>query len=387
MSKPRFATLWAFLLILPVAALAQENESEDYLDAVTANVPEEVKEEIPTETVRLKYAEAERAMLVVRQALGIGDGDRGDSSGPINIAVDPRTDTLIMRGPASAVKEVQHVLEEIDRPADANEELSVKIFNLRNTEAEPTMEVLRDALGVGRPDGLAGPVHMAADAATNSVIMRGPKSVLEVAEAVLLRLDGEKGSAQPSVHLEVVLCELNGDPTEVLKDFAGVRNFRIPSSAPIEVVFDELIPTLVEAGVVGKPIRLAGTTLEGGLGQIHDSADKPLVIGVSFSNHGRNNTVQYRTVGTLVNFLPKRAGNGVNIELKVEHSRLGPAERGTIVSEPAEGQQIRTPAIISTSYQGTLHIGRNQAVVFGVVRSGDDSVDNGLLVAVRAVVE
>jgi hypothetical protein len=75
------------------------------------------------------------------------------------------------------------------------------------------------------------------------------------------------------------------------------------------------------------------------------------------------------------------------MKLELENSRMGPADSGTVVSESGDGEELRIPAIATNTFSSSLMVPTGKAVVFAIINGSDDSVDHGLLIAIRATVE
>jgi type II secretory pathway component GspD/PulD (secretin) len=381
--KPKLIAAWLlFVLPFPLVAGAQTTRSDDDRQSV-APAAEVAKPRKTTQVFRLKYAQPERAMQIVRDALGAGRRGAapfGEANIAVNIGVDTQANLLIVSGAEGDVKQVEQMLTEIDVPREDRDEVALKIFSLKHADAQQALIIIREAT-----EGGDRQLNIAVDSRTNSLVARGLRPELELVEALLLRLD--EPTELRNVHVEVVVCELRGDPSEVLRDFQSAHGLRIPATADVELVFDDLLPTLAEAGAIGEPIRLSGTTFENESIEIKLGFDKPIVQATTVHERGRNNSVMYRSMGTIVKVVPALLGDGVRIDLELEHSRLGSEDRGTVVSEPAEGEAIRAPASAQSSFKGSLLVPEGKAILFGVMSGDDDSVDKGLLVAIRAQAE
>jgi type II secretory pathway component GspD/PulD (secretin) len=364
---------------VPAIAVAQDSEELDYLDAVIENVTEEAKDPARVHAFRLKHAQAERAMIVVRDALGLGEDGEAAEIGPVKLGIDSDTNTLLLFGRDVAVKAVRGVLEQLDGPSESPDHANLKMFVLQNANCRVAHDIVHAMIRD------QGPYNLAVDERTNTLIVRTAPQQLEIVEAILQRLDSE--SAVRSVHVEVVIGQLLGDPAEVLHDFQSVHGLRIPATADVELVLDDLIPTIVEAGVISKPIRLSGTTLDRNRMELHVGFKHAVIHGTTIRNQMRNNAVNYQNVGTIVSLDPTLTADGVQMKLELENSRMGPADSGTVVSESGDGEELRIPAIATNTFSSSLMVPTGKAVVFAIINGSDDSVDHGLLIAIRATVE
>jgi len=106
------------------------------------------------------------------------------------------------------------------------------------------------------------------------------------------------------------------------------------------------------------------------------------VVGTHVSAGGRMNQVNLENVGTIVNVVPRVGPDRVvTLDLKVEDSRLGPLEEGTIVSAPSQGEPVRTPNVDTFTAQTTLRIPDGETLVLGgMVRQPKSARQRVLLV-------
>lgn len=90
------------------------------------------------EAISLRTANARDVGQAVRSLFGEGD------AGP-KVAVDERSNTVIIRGDARAVAEARRLIASLDRPGGATPTL--RVFRLRNNDAESVTQVLSGLLG------------------------------------------------------------------------------------------------------------------------------------------------------------------------------------------------------------------------------------------------
>ncbi|WP_136163427.1 type II secretion system secretin GspD [Sphingomonas flavalba] len=94
------------------------------------------------QAITLKYGTAEDVANAIRAVLG----DGGQAGGP-RIAADPRSNIVLIRGEASAMREARRIASALDQPGGAAP--TTRVFRLANSDAESLTEVLRGLLGEG----------------------------------------------------------------------------------------------------------------------------------------------------------------------------------------------------------------------------------------------
>ncbi len=133
----------------------------------------------------------------------------------VQVSADANTNALIVRAPAKSMELIEALIKELDQMPDA--EAQLKVFTVMNGDATSLAATLQQVFGqsvtIGQGSGGAlgiafrqpqqaqttttggenslVPLTFAVDIRTNSVIVSGSESDLEVVETLLLRLDEE----------------------------------------------------------------------------------------------------------------------------------------------------------------------------------------------------
>ncbi len=122
----------------------------------------------------------------------------------IRITPEPRTNTLMVVAPEVSMPLMEALIERLDRPSPIVAE--TKMFKLLNADATAVVQIL-DTLfrtddedqpigvqlaGAENADSNLVPLRFTADPRTNIIIYQGGAEALQVAEAVMLRLDADK---------------------------------------------------------------------------------------------------------------------------------------------------------------------------------------------------
>ena len=117
------------------------------------------------DSIRLQYAAAKDVGNAIRSILG--DGTNGQ--GP-RVAVDERSNIVIVRGEESALAEARRMAAVLDRPGSATP--VTRLFRLSNNDAESITDVLRGLMGDGSAQG-SNPIARSLSAGGSSGIGAG----------------------------------------------------------------------------------------------------------------------------------------------------------------------------------------------------------------------
>lgn len=116
----------------------------------------------------------------------------------VRVTADIRANAIVVTGPPENMKLIGELIRQLDQLPSA--EAQIKVFTIVNGDALGLVEVLEDLFGQGTSGGQFGqqqnnrdtsliPLRFSVDQRTNSAIVSGAISDLEVVEAILLRLD------------------------------------------------------------------------------------------------------------------------------------------------------------------------------------------------------
>jgi type II secretion system protein D len=162
------------------------------------------------EVFTLQNASATEAKTIVDGFLGQAEGQAEAPPPPAGAApaaatatlapralvvADPRTNALIVSASPRDLAEIAALINRIDAPGVS---AAMKVYTVRNGDAESLATTLRTLFGVTEDQAAAGPglsqggpvrVQFSVDQRTNSIIAVGSQADLIVVEAILLRLD------------------------------------------------------------------------------------------------------------------------------------------------------------------------------------------------------
>lgn len=156
---------------------------------------------------KVERADLQASALALRNAAANGalypHGDAGTALAPVTVDVEPTSRTLIVSGPSEVFKGVEEVLKKIDAMPD-RPATGVKMYALKNGRAERLQPVLQKVLLSRVKEQLAATgktavdaqslVEVAADAASNTIVVSAPENVLLIADAMMETLDQQAGS-------------------------------------------------------------------------------------------------------------------------------------------------------------------------------------------------
>lgn len=152
-----------------------------------------------------------RISIIPRNGESVGAG----ALAGVSVNSNPSTNTLVVTAPASSMALIGALIEQLDQMPSV--EARIKVFEVKNGDATALAATLQQAFGVQAANnnaqgntGLQGlfglqnlaslsgggesslvPLRITTDTRTNSVIVSGSQSDLEVIEVLLLRLDEE----------------------------------------------------------------------------------------------------------------------------------------------------------------------------------------------------
>lgn len=105
-------------------------------------------------------------------------------------------------------------------------------------------------------------------------------------------------------------------------------------------------------------------TLDGKTGNVQVGARVPRITGVSNSQFGQTNSIEYEPVGIILEVTPRISPDGqVVMNVFAEKSEVGEEEDGIAINVAANGAVIRAPQIATTTATTTVSASSGQTVV------------------------
>jgi type II secretion system protein D len=150
-------------------------------------------------TYRVERAELGAVMQTLRQLASSGAlGNPGQQG--VTIESEPVSRTIVVSGPAAIFAQVERVLSELDSTPN-RPETSLRLYALKHARAERLQPMLQNLLlsRLRASEGATGAraaeiqsmLEVAADKASNTLIVSGPEEAQEVAEQLIKSLDVE----------------------------------------------------------------------------------------------------------------------------------------------------------------------------------------------------
>ncbi len=237
----------------------------DALDTEAASVGRAVIKVIP-----LTYAEAGQVAQTVNQAL---PGIELPSGGVVRVVAAAGSNALLLTGAEADLKKIEQLVEPLDRQAFDPEKPSIETFPLRHADAiavAPTVErllvdqlqtdprVLALRLRYNRGQWPESPkIRVESERRTNSLIVSGPSSTIELARSVIERLDQPAEAADRVVR---VFTPAKGEPGRLAQSVGRIaRETMAQGRRPLELTPEPATGSVVVIGdeaQVGEAMRL-----------------------------------------------------------------------------------------------------------------------------------
>lgn len=171
-----------------------------------ANILRRVDQPVDSEIemIRLEHASADEVARVL-ETLRTAQGEQQPAS---SVAVDARTNSVLIRGDQETRVRMRTVIANLDSPLVR--EGDTKVRYLRYANAENMVNILKNMREVqgteGESDGDSddSDVFIQADAATNSLVIQAPPSRMQAIESVIRQLDIRRAQ----VLVEAIIVEL-----------------------------------------------------------------------------------------------------------------------------------------------------------------------------------
>ncbi len=200
----------------------------------------EITGDLELRTYRIEHADLDAIAATLRTLATSGGFDPTDSGSrqrEIVIQSEPVSRTLVVSGPSSVFPHVERVIDELDALPEAPE-TQMLFFALQHARAErvqPLLNRLLTARLVQQRDELESGAYeverlidVAADPATNTVILTVPTALVDVSRELIARLDSETASVGQEVIRIVPLTF--ADPRETAQTLSqSLRNANLPS--------------------------------------------------------------------------------------------------------------------------------------------------------------
>jgi type II secretory pathway component GspD/PulD (secretin) len=199
--------------------------------------------------VPLTFADASQVARTITQAI---PGLDLPSGGPVNVVAATGSNALLLTGSQADLKKVEELIEPLDKQPFDPEKPSIETIALEHADAEQVRGIVESllidqqqtdprylALQMRYARGVLPQkptIRVEAEARTNSLIVSGPAETIELARAVIERLD------QPSEDVDrrvMTFTPANAEPARLADAVSRVIAETMPGGRrPVEVVAD-----------------------------------------------------------------------------------------------------------------------------------------------------
>ncbi len=199
-----------------------------------------VDEGVELRTYRVERADLNAVANTLRQ-LGSSGALGATGHTPVTVSVEPSSRSLIVSGPETIFAQVERVLGEVDGGVD-RPATTMKMYPLRFARAERLQSLLERLLAARlretgeAPERLVGELlEVAADPASNTLIISAPEKIQAVAQQLIEALDTEAATVGRSVVKIVPLTF--ADAGDVARTLSGaVPKMDLPAGGPVAVL-------------------------------------------------------------------------------------------------------------------------------------------------------
>lgn len=185
------------------------------------------------------------------------EGQQENPTDRVAVANEPVTNTLLIASSPDNFKEIQGIVEQLDR--EPNLEGVVRVFTLANAQAENVSERVKDlfdqglytgsVIGENQINEARQKVALVADARSNSVIVSASKTNLSIIEKLIEQMDTDRA---PLLNADTRMYQLTAGDSVKIADmldrlFEGMASLSDEFDAPT-IVADAMSNTLIITG-------------------------------------------------------------------------------------------------------------------------------------------
>lgn len=185
----------------------------------------------------------------------------------------------------------------------------------------------------------------------------------------------------PLVSVQLVMMEVVADVAEKTgsktQTPASSDLTKTPATLPLDLSApsEKILEELRKLGVRGRldvfyRIQLTAADQQDATFQLGQR--EPRVVGVTISQFGQANRVDYLNTGLIVQVRPQVAGGAVSTRVAIEESRVGRADEGIPISAPAKGEPVRAAPVHTRTMQTVVNAPNGQTIVLtGLTEEGN----------------
>ncbi|KUJ85045.1 type II secretion system protein GspD [Microbulbifer sp. ZGT114] len=346
---------------------------------------------IDIELVPLQFASAKEVKQVLNELLQSGAKQAGNDVQPLRIAVDERSNSVLLTGDPVTRQQLKNVIRRLDQPLDGEGNTAVVYVQYANAaDLKPILEGMSGSIQKTEKDQQAADVEVSiqVNESLNSLVLTAPPALLETMKGVIAKLDVRRAQVLiEAIIVEVtegsgsdlgirwiaganddVVAGFNNDasPNPIVDDDGNVLSEFNPASLnPLNLLGTGLnlgylsgtdvravvnaVATQNNANILSTPTIMA---LDNEEAEILVGQNVPFITGeqlLSGANNDPFTTIQRQDVGTTLKVTPRVNNNNsvtLDIEQKVENV-LPFAEGATGASDIVTSKrEIRTRVLI-----------------------------------------
>ena len=243
---------------------------------------------IDIELVPLQFASAKEVKQVLGELLQSGGKQAGNDVQPLRIAVDERSNSVLLTGDPVTRQQLKNVIRRLDQPLDGEGNTAVVYVQYANAaDLKPILEGMSGSIQKTEKDQQAADVEVSiqVNESLNSLVLTAPPALLDTMKGVIAKLDVRRAQ----VLIEAIIVEVTeGAGSDLgIRWIAGANDDVVAGfnndAAPSPIV-DEDGNVLSEFNPASlNPLNLLGTGLN--LGYISGTDVRAVVNAVATQNN------------------------------------------------------------------------------------------------------
>ena len=173
---------------------------------------------IDIELVPLQFASAKEVKQVLAELLQSGGKQAGNDVQPLRIAVDERSNSVLLTGDPVTRQQLKNVIRRLDQPLDGEGNTAVVYVQYANAaDLKPILEGMSGSIQKTEKDQLAADVEVSiqVNESLNSLVLTAPPALLDTMKGVIAKLDVRRAQ----VLIEAIIVEV----TEGADSDLGIR--------------------------------------------------------------------------------------------------------------------------------------------------------------------
>jgi len=165
---------------------------------------------IDIELISLEFADAKEVINVLTKLLPKQAGNQSEGSSPFNLAVDERSNSILMTGDPVTRQQIQSLVKRLDQPLDGDGNTQVvRVQYATAADLVPLLQSISGSVQKGaKAQGITDvDVSIQAHEQLNALVLTAPPSLLNTMRGVIKQLDIPRAQ----VLVEALIVEVNED--------------------------------------------------------------------------------------------------------------------------------------------------------------------------------